>query len=163
MKIKIPIIILVAMTAWATVIQAGAAFKGLPKATDLRADSRLAQRTQRPIMVFFASAYCGYCDLVAELYLRPMLESGSHEDRILLRVVQTDDSAGRMIGFDGRRTYHADFASRHAASLTPLIKFYGPDGRELVPEIFGYNNPDYWGYYLEEAINLAVKKLRASS
>ncbi|MBE9516410.1 MAG: thioredoxin family protein, partial [Proteobacteria bacterium] len=111
-----------------TPAQAGAVFKGLPMASDLRSDAAIARKSGRAIMVFFAAEYCGYCELVSELYLRPMLESGSHEDRILLRVIQTDNEAARLIGFDGKRTDHYNFATRNAASMTPTIKFYGPDG-----------------------------------
>jgi len=143
--------------------QAGTVFKGLPMALDFYSDATLARNSGRPIMVFFAAEYCGYCEIVSELYLRPMHESGSHEDRILLRVVQTDNEAARLIGFDGKRTDHYNFATRNAASITPTIKFYGPDGQELVPEIFGYSSPDFWGLYLEQSINQAVSLLRHQS
>ncbi len=135
-------------------------FKGLPMAIDFESDAQAAKSSGRPIMVFFAVKYCGYCQEISELYLRPMHESGSHEDKVLLRVIEADNEAASLRSFDGSRTYHADFASRNAASVTPIIKFYDPKGKELVPEIFGYNSPDFWGLYLEKSINQAVEKLR---
>lgn len=161
MKHRISTFLTIFAVIWCATAQAGAVFKGLPMAVDLRSDAVLARNSGRTIMVFFATEYCGYCEIVSELYLRPMQQSGSHEDRILLRVVQTDNEAARLIGFDGKRTDHYNFASRNAASMTPTIKFYGPDGQELVPEIFGYSSPDYWGLYLEQSINQAVSLLRS--
>lgn len=164
MKLKfLTALAVVVLAAGAASISAQAGkshFKGLPMATDFESDARAARKSGRPIMVFFAVQYCGYCQEISELYLRPMHESGSHEDKVLLRVIEADNEAARLRGFDGNRTYHADFASSNAASVTPIIKFYDPSGKELVPEIFGYSSPDFWGLYLEKSINQAVEKLR---
>lgn len=164
MKFRIFSTLILAVLISFAPVQAGKThFKGLPMALDFESDGQSSRKTGRPIMVFFAVQYCGYCQEISELYLRPMYESGSHEDRVLLRVIEADNEAARLRGFDGNKTYHSDFASRNAASMTPIIKFFDHNGKELVPEIFGYSSPDFWGLYLEKSINLAVEKLRKQS
>ena len=43
--------------------------------------------------------------------------------------------------------------------MTPTVMMYAPDGRSLVPAIVGVSLPDFYGQYLEQAIEVAQGKL----
>ncbi len=131
----------------------------LPEARDFAADAREARSQRLPILVFFAAGGCPYCQEVEELYLKPMQARGEDRGRYLLRVVHVD-SARRLRDFDGRPTDHGSFAAREGIWLTPVIRFYGPDGRQLAPPLVGYSSPDFYAGYLEQGIENALTQLR---
>lgn len=131
----------------------------LPLAKNLQKDARKAARAQTPILVFFAADSCPYCHEVEDLYLTPMYESGDYAGKLLFRVVRIE-SANFLRDFSGRRVDHETFAEDEGVALTPVIRFYGPAGDELTPELIGYTTPDFYGGYLEQAIADSISKLR---
>jgi thioredoxin-related protein len=137
-----------------------AAASTTPLAVDLQADGRLARETGRPVLVFFMSSSCPYCEEVRSLYLDPMVRSGSHDDRLIIRMVDIN-SAAPLRDFAGNRIGHDRFASDHGASFTPVLKFFDDQGKELVPELLGYTSPDFYLFYLEQAIDRSVAALRS--
>lgn len=131
-----------------------------PLAVDLQADGRTARKSGRPVLVFFMSSSCPYCEEVRSLYLDPMVRSGSHDDRLIIRMVDIS-SATPLRDFAGRRVAHDEFADAHGASFTPVLKFFDDKGEELVPELLGYTSPDFYLFYLEQAIDRSVAALRS--
>ncbi len=132
----------------------------LPAAVDLRADGAHAARERLPILVFFASHGCPYCYEIEELYLKPRLASGAYRNKAIVRVVYTD-SARSLRDFHGRKTDQATFARRYGVRFTPTIKLVDADGVELAPALVGLTTRDFYGLYLDEAINGALTKLRS--
>lgn len=130
----------------------------LEEARDLMADAGIAANSQRPIVLFFSSSSCPYCEVVRDLYLEPMVADETYNQKALFRIVHVG-GVSSIRDFHGRKTYHDEFADKQGASLTPVIKIYGPDGRELVPEILGYSSPDFYLGFLEDAINNARARL----
>jgi len=137
---------------------AGAA--DLPVAADLHADGVRAGRERLPILVFFASHGCPYCYEVEEYYLKPRIDSGEYRTKAIVRVVYTD-SPRRLQDFNGRNTDHAAFARHYGVRFTPTIKVVDADGVELSPSLVGLTTRDFYGFYLDEAINGALTKLRS--
>lgn len=135
------------------------ATEALPPARDFVADARMSGNGAAPILVFFTSESCPYCREVENLYLRPMQERGTYRGQLLIRTVEVGGAAP-LTDFAGRRTTHGGFARRERASFTPVIRFYGADGRELVPQILGYTTPDFYLGYLEQAIEQAIARAR---
>ena len=79
--------------------------------------------------------------------------------RIRVRVVEVDGNAP-LVGFDGRRTDHAAFARAQQVSLVPHLRFVGPDGKALAPDLIGISSRDFYGGYLEDAIRAASDRLQ---
>ncbi len=131
----------------------------LPVAADLRADGARAGREHLPILMFFASHGCPYCYEVEEMYLKPRIASGEYRTKAIVRVVYTD-SARSLLDFHGRKTDHAGLARRYGVMFTPTIKLVNAEGVELSPPLVGLTTRDFYGYYLDEAINGALTKLR---
>ncbi len=131
----------------------------LPPARDFVADARVSGNGAAPILVFFTSESCPYCREVENLYLRPMQERGTYRGRLLIRTVEVGGAAP-LTDFAGRQTTHGEFARRERVSFTPVIRLYGADGRELVPQLLGYTTPDFYLGYLEQAIEQAIARAR---
>jgi hypothetical protein len=71
------------------------------------------------------------------------------------------DGYRKLVDFSGRDTTHSGFAERNGATLTPLIKFFGPDGRELAEQLLGFTNEHFYGYFLDARIDESLAKLRS--
>ncbi len=141
-------------------VQVSASSKhNLPVAVDLGADAVESARKRIPIMVFYMSDDCGYCEEVSDLYLEPMHRNGLDKGRFILRTINTSGYAS-VRGFNGQEMDHDDFADKEGVSFTPVIKFYDHKGEEIIPEIFGYQTPDFYGAYLEAAIEKSIAHLR---
>ena len=132
----------------------------LPAASDLRADGERAGRERLPILMFFASHGCSYCYEVEENYLKPRIASGEYRTKTIVRVVYTD-SPRSLQDFSGRKTDHAAFARRYGVMFTPTVKLVDAEGVELSPSLVGLTTRDFYGFYLDEAINGALTKLRS--
>jgi thioredoxin-related protein len=131
----------------------------LPLVSDLQKDGQESQARGLPIMVFFMSNSCPYCEEVRKLYLEPMYRDGEYRNKIIMRVINID-SGDYMRDFNGRRTDHISFADSQGANFTPVIKFYDSRGNELVQEMLGYSTPDFYQAYLEGSIRGSIDKLK---
>jgi hypothetical protein len=133
----------------------------LPPATDLRADAIQSRRQHLPILLFFRSATCPYCREVEELYLRPLLRDNGQAPRVILRTVEVDQ-ARLLTGFDGKPGNMRALARTHGVALVPHLKFVGPEGERLAPDLVGISSRDFYNAYLEDAIRTAGARLRAA-
>lgn len=135
-----------------------ASIDNLPPATDFQHDAQLSKQQHIPILVFYMSDDCRYCETVSELYLEPMHRNGLDKGRFILRTVKLD-GMDTMRGFYGREMRQEDFANQQGVSFTPVIRLYDYRGFQLVPEIFGYQTPELYGGYLDAAIDKSIAKL----
>jgi thioredoxin-related protein len=137
----------------------GAAGDVLPAAVNLQEDGRQAAAGGLPVVVFFRSASCPFCREVEELYLQPLLRDSAAAPRFVLRAVDIDQSRA-LIGFDGARTDHGRFARQQGVRLVPHLRFVGSHGEPLAEDLVGISSHDFYGGYLEDAINAARDRLR---
>jgi len=135
------------------------AHEPLPVALDLHADGIEAQRAGLPIVLFFYSRTCPYCREVEEDHLRPLLAENARHPRFLFRAV--DINASRpLTDFTGQATNQQMFSRQQSVALVPHLRFVGPDGAVLAPDLVGLTLRDFYGGYIEEAIAQAGERLR---
>lgn len=151
-------LLLALLLAVTTLAVAGRA--SVPVARDLAADGRLAAERRLPILLVVAASDCAYCIQLEEDFLIPMLISGDYDDRVIIRKIEIDQ-ANLLRDFDGRLVTTSELADRYRASLTPTLLFLDPQGRELVERMVGLTTPDFFGGYLDQAIDAARENLRA--
>ncbi len=132
----------------------------LPMAEDFQQDASDAQDQGVVIMVMFSSDSCSYCEVVREDYMIPMVGDEEYENKVIIRIVDIEGS-DEVVGLDGQKQQHTDFADAQGVSLVPVIKFYGPDGKELASELLGYSNEHFYGYYLDNKIDESLAALKA--
>jgi len=153
------------LTAWfiSAMLVLAAAHAGsragtLLSAGDLTQDAMIAKQDKKPILVFFSSESCAYCEIVRDLYLEPMQADKAYDNKVIIREVSVE-SIGDMIDFQGKRMDQETFADQEGATLTPVIRIYSPSGQLLTPELIGYSSPDFYLGFLEDSIEDARNKL----
>jgi thioredoxin-related protein len=132
----------------------------IPTVRDLTLDARTAQTRQVPILVLFMSPDCSYCERVLQEFLLPMQRNAEYRSKVVMRQVDigSDDN---LRDFSGATTTQATFAGRNKVQMVPTIKLFDAQGRELTQPLVGLSTPDFYGGYLDQAIDDALAKVRA--
>lgn len=131
----------------------------LPTQADFHQAGRNALRDKLPVLVLFSSADCGYCSVVKESFLEPMIKSGEYTDKVLIRVVDID-SGDDVRDFNGMLIDSDDMAEKYDVQLTPTVTFLDSHGKELVERVIGLGTIEYYGGFLDDAIDESLVKLR---
>lgn len=124
---------------------------------DLAAVGTRAAARDVPIVLLMSASYCGYCDRVRDEFLVPMIIGGDYAGRAMLRELPIDGPGVR--DFDGKRRPAAAIAERYAVSLVPTLLFLDGRGRELARRMVGLGTVDFYGAYLERAVETAEARL----
>ncbi|MCW8908165.1 MAG: hypothetical protein OQL28_13010 [Sedimenticola sp.] len=112
------------------------------------------------MLVLVSQESCSYCERIKHEVIKPLIRSGQYANRLLIRELPIDGGA-ESIDFNGAARENREIAfSRYRAGLTPTLLFLAPDGEPLVPKIVGFQTPDMYYYYVEQAIELAYEKLQ---
>lgn len=150
---------LLVITLWMiSLIPVATAEDTIPEANDFQALQQEMQRKGLPLLLAVRADYCGFCRQLETEHLEPMLRSGQYDSRILIRRFDLG-SEQTIVDFNGERIDADEFAAKHKASLTPTLLFLDAKGKEVAERLLGYNSPDFYGAYLEEAINTAQRAL----
>ena len=127
--------------------------------TDLQAVGQEAQQRQLPILIMFSRDGCPYCDVVREEFLKPMLRSGDYTDRVIMLEVYSD-SYTPIRDFNGQMISAEDLAHRYRAGFAPTVVFLNYQGKELVERLIGITTRDFYGGFLDDAIEESLQRLR---
>ena len=128
--------------------------------TDWRQVSQQARVGQIPIVVMVDQSDCPYCRQVESEYFAALLAGGKFDNEVLFGKISIDE--GETILVEGKSVLTREFlAGLDADKLTPTILFLDSKRRELVEKMVGLTTPDYYGYYLEAAIQKAREKVRS--
>lgn len=152
---------LMAIVAWALPAPWAAAFaeEGVPYARNLQHDGELAKQKNGVVLVMFTGEYCGYCERVLNEFLIPMSRNPDYQKKLVMRRV---DNTGftTVKGFDGSVADHRQFSSDQGVKMVPTVMLYDTKGRLLAKPLVGLTTVDYYGYYLDQAIDQALAKVR---
>lgn len=129
------------------------------ESTDLVADAQVASSRQVPILIMFSLHDCPYCNVVREEFLKPMLRNSDYADRVVIREIHTDNDSS-LRDFNGQLISPGDLAQRYAATLAPTVVFVDRQGRELAKRLVGITTVDYYGGFLDDAIEISLRRLR---
>jgi thioredoxin-related protein len=129
----------------------------LNEATDLAADARLATARSLPLVVLYSRDDCSWCEKVRREYLGPL--SRDPAAAAVVRELHMD-RATPLLDFAGRRTTSADFSKQMQARFAPTVMFHGPDGAQLAESIVGFRLADFYGAYLDRAIEESRARLQ---
>jgi thioredoxin-related protein len=125
----------------------------------LQQDAHLANKKRLPILIMFSAQHCPFCVTVKEAFLKPMLRSGHYTDKVLIRKVELDGRKA-LRGFNGEKLSVRALASRYKVFVTPTLILVDAKGRELAERLVGIATVDYYGGYLDDAIDSALLGLR---
>ena len=151
---------LFAILAWAST--AAWAAEGVPAARDLRQDAAAARAIDGAMLVALVGERCGYCERVLNEFLIPMSGNREYRNKVVMRrLVVSDDSPIR--DFEGRPTTPGKLAKQYGYNLVPTVLLLDGKGRMLAKPLVGLTTVDYYGMYLDEAIDQALGKIRAKA
>lgn len=125
---------------------------------DFAALAEQAHQNNQVIMLEMSASYCGYCETLEEEIIKPMLRSGDYQDNVLIRKLEIDRHYP-MNDLGGGRISAAQLASRYDVFVTPTLIFIDAEGREVSERILGVNSLDFYGAYVDEAIDEAYLKI----
>lgn len=131
----------------------------LAPATDLASDGRTSARERKPLLLFFDRVECPYCERALREYLVPMSRE-AWRDRALFRQVDIDRPLP-VVDFDGSATTHDRVAARYRVRLSPTVIVVDGDGQVLAGPLVGLMTVDFYGAYLDRALEDAQRKLGA--
>jgi thioredoxin-related protein len=133
--------------------------EGVPYARNLQKDAKLAAQKNGLVLVMFSGEYCGYCEQVLNEFLIPMSRNPDYQKKLVMRRV---DNTGftTVRDFGGAVRDHRKFTSEQGVGMVPTVVLFDKDGNRLGKPLVGLTTVDYYGYYLDEAIDAALSKVR---
>jgi len=132
----------------------------VPWARDLQQDAVAARAMQGVVLLVFVSTRCPYCETALNDFLIPMSGNADYLAKVVMRRIESR-SARELRDFSGRRTSHGKFAFEQGTRLTPTVMVFDYTGHPLAKPVVGITTPDYYGAYLDQAIDQGVAKVRA--
>ena len=131
-------------------------------ANDLHDVGRESDMRKIPVVLFFSSKHCEYCDLVRNGFLKHLLTDPAFMNKLLLREVRID-SARALLDFNKQSITHATFTEQRAIELVPTIQFTDGLGDMLTEDIVGVTTLGFYGAYLENAIEQSLSSLQPTN
>ncbi len=131
----------------------------LPAVKNLQEDGSRSLRDRIPVLLFFDLWDCPYCDRALKEFLVPMANGAEWRSRAIYRQVEID-KAESLVDFGGQNITHRDLALRFKVKVTPTLWLVDGRGEALGKPLVGLMTPDFYGAYLERAINDATARLR---
>lgn len=140
---------------------AGAPLQAQATLAETRAPLTPASRQRRACRWWCYTAAMTVCSWCEKLRLEHLaLLSRDPEAKALVRELHMD-RATPLTDFAERRTTSADFAKQMQTRFAPTVMFHGPDGVQLAESIVGYRLADFYGAYLDQAIEEARNRPKA--
>jgi thioredoxin-related protein len=129
-------------------------------ATDFSELAQVARNEGKIIMLEVSASYCGYCELLEEEFIKPMLRNDYYSEIVLIRKIDLD-SYQTITDFSGNKTAADVFARNLDVKLTPTILFFDGNGNEVSQRILGINSLDLYGGYIEDGLNNGLLKIKS--
>jgi len=146
-----------------TVVTVTASFAaGIPLARDLMLAGRQAERACVSLLLEFAADDCDYCTLLEVEVLNPTLLNRDYDQRVLMRKLVLDRGI-KLRDFSGKSITASDLASQYKVFVTPTLLFVDGKGRELAERMVGVTTLEFYGGYLDQALDTAQEKLRVQT
>jgi thioredoxin-related protein len=134
----------------------------IPVPQDFTVEAKAAQSRHLPILVLFMRSDCSYCERVLQEFLLPMQRNVEYRGKVIMRQIEISSDA-RLRDFSGALTTQAKFAQQNHIQLVPTIKLFDAQGHELTPPLVGLLTPDFYGGFLDQAIEEALTKVRQNT
>lgn len=132
----------------------------VPYAQDLQKDAEAARAVQGVVLLVFVGAHCSYCETALKEFLIPMSGNADYLTKVVMRQVESTGFRD-LKDFQGRKVSHRKFAGENGARLTPTVMIFDGEGRQLAKPVVGVTTLDYYGFYLDQAIDQGVAKIRS--
>jgi len=156
----LPRLLVAAILACATTASLAQGAGQLPAGDDFAALAGEARARRTPIMIAFIQETCPYCAVAKRDHLVPMHLDAAMRDRVIIREVDIDGQA-ELRDFNGTPVRPKDFSRRYRVALVPTVVVVNERGELLAAPLVGISVGDFYGFYLERALEEALAKMRA--
>lgn len=130
----------------------------LQEADNFEELAEIMREKKIPLLLAFEATHCNFCTRLKAEHLQPMNNNEGYTQRILIRTIQIDGKK-KITGFNGKKISRSALSKKYKAFLTPTMLFLNDKGEEVAERMLGYNSPDYFGLYLDQAIDAAEKEV----
>ncbi len=124
--------------------------------------SQLAEHAaaeQKLIMLEVSATYCSFCLKLEEEIIKPMLRSGDYDANVLIRKFDID-KLSKPRDFSGSLISRSSLVKRWDIKITPTLIFLNSQNQEVSERILGVNSLDYFGGYVDDAIDHGLAAIR---
>ena len=125
---------------------------------NLSLEGKAAFRKNKVLLLYISRPNCPYCEKLKVDFLYPLVRGKRFDDKIVIREISLDDKA--VIGFDGTQGAANEILVSYDIVGTPTLLFLNRNGNELTEKLSGYFSKDFYWAYFEQAVTLAVAKLK---
>jgi thioredoxin-related protein len=133
----------------------------LPVVSDLEVAAKIAREQSAPVFVAFTLKRCPYCNTARREYWAPM--NGAEQWRGKVVMVELElDGAIALRDFDGKATTPRDFAKRFSIRSVPTVIVFDTLGVPAAAPVIGLSSGDFYGAYLEQAIDASLARTRTA-
>lgn len=132
----------------------------VPVALDLQMDAAAADAMGGALLLVFVREQCPYCEIVLKEFLNPMSRNPNYVNRVVMRRIAVGESLP-LRDFRGEWTTHGRFAQGYGIRFTPIVQMFGMRGALLGKPLVGLMTRDYYGDYIDQAIDKAIELNRA--
>lgn len=130
----------------------------LQEADNFEELAEIMREKKIPLLLAFEATHCNFCTRLKAEHLQPMNNNEGYTRRLLIRTIQID-GVEKITGFNGEKISRSALSKKYKAFLTPTLLFLNHKGEEVAERMLGYNSPDYFGLYLDQAIDAAEKEV----
>ena len=149
--------LIVACACWVGVAQA----EPLPLVSDLQATANIAREQGAPVLVAFTLKHCPYCNTARRDYWAPMNGAEQWRGKVVMVELELDGTPA-LRDFDGNATTARDFAHRFGIRSVPTVIVFDTQGTPATSPLVGLASGDFYGLYLEQAIDAGITRMRAA-
>jgi thioredoxin-related protein len=133
----------------------------LPVVSDLEATAKLARQQRAPVFVAFTLKNCPYCATARREYWEPMNRSDALRGKVVMVEIVLDGPQP-LRDFAGRQTTVREFAKRFAVRTAPTVIVFDTQGKPVSEAVVGLASGDFYGAYLDHAIEAGLAAARKS-
>ncbi len=150
------------LLGWLAILTCGISLAraDVPWARDLQQDAAAARAVNGVVLLVFVGPQCSYCETALNEFLIPMSGNADYLAKVVMRRVESGGFR-ELRDFHGNKISHRKFSGDQGARLTPTVMVFDGEGRQLTKPVIGLTTVDYYGYYLDQAIDQGVAKVRA--
>ncbi len=153
------LLVIIVLTGWFAVADEELPTTDIVEMKDLSLLSQQARIEQKMIMLEISASYCSFCLKLEEEIIKPMLRSGDYDGNVLIRKMDIDSFA-QLRDFDGKSVSSDNLARQWQIQVTPTLIFLNGQNQEVSERIIGVNSLDYFGSYVDNAIDNGLAAIR---
>jgi len=116
-----------------------------------------SKKEKKVILLEMSASYCGFCRKLEAEIINPMIISGDY-DHVLIRHLEIDSDNDIKMP-NGQSMSPSEYARSKNVFVTPTLLFLNDKNEEIAKRIIGINSVDYFGAYVDDALETGASKL----